>query len=73
MNPLGIQSDPQLADWNTYSQMLLSDQLSKYQGRYIVIYNGKIVADGEDPRDLRLRVSEELGVPSERLVIPFVE
>jgi hypothetical protein len=73
MNPLGIQSDPQLADWNTYFQMLLSDQLSKYQGRFIVIHNGKIVPDGEDPRDLRLRMSKEMNVPSERLVIPFVE
>jgi phenylalanine-4-hydroxylase len=69
----GILTDPQLADWNAYYQLLLSDQIKRYQGRYVVVFNGKIVADGDDPRDLRRRMSERLGVPEERLVIPFVD
>jgi phenylalanine-4-hydroxylase len=69
----GILTDPQLADWNAYYQLLLSDQIKPYQGRYVVVFNGKIVADGDDPRDLRQRMSERLGVPGERLVIPFVD
>jgi len=62
-----------LADWKTYFELLKSDQLEKYRGRYIVVHNGKIVADGENLRELRGRMSEQLRVPSERLVIPFVE
>jgi phenylalanine-4-hydroxylase len=69
----GIQPDPQLADWNAYFQLLACDQLSQYRGRYIVLYNGQVVAEGEDPSELRRRISQRLGIPGERLVIPFVE
>jgi phenylalanine-4-hydroxylase len=67
------ENDAQLADWNTYYRLLLSDKLRQYRGSHITIYNGKILAQGHDPAELRARVSEELGVPPERLVIPFVD
>jgi phenylalanine-4-hydroxylase len=69
----GIQLDPQLADWNIYFQLLQSNQLEGYRGRHIVLHNGKIVAEGLDPTELRRRISKQLGVGPERLVIPFIE
>src|SRR6266851_6894084 len=45
----GIEVDPQLGDWNIYFELLRADRLEKYRGRHIVLYNGRIVADGSDP------------------------
>jgi hypothetical protein len=46
-------SDPVLADWNAYYQLLLTGKLKEYSGRFIVVYQGKVVAAGEDPAKLR--------------------
>ncbi len=73
MDRFDIQSDPQLTDWNAYFQLLQSEKMRVYSGRFVVIFEGKVVADGKVSKDLRARMSEELGVPSERLVIPYVE
>src|SRR5260370_30137730 len=42
----GIEVDPQLADWNTYFELLKADRLEQYRVRHIVVYNGKILSDG---------------------------
>jgi len=73
MDRFDIQSDPQLTDWNAYFQLLQSEKMRVYSGRFVVIFEGKFVADGKVSKDLRARMSEELRVPSERLVIPYVE
>jgi len=73
MDRFDIQSDPQLTDWNAYFQLLQSEKMRVYSGRFVVIFEGKVVADGKVSKDLRARMSEELGLPSERLVIPYVE
>jgi len=64
---------PELADWNAYYQLLRAGQLENYCDRFVVVFNGNVVAAGDDPEQLRQQASEHLGVPGERLVIPFVD
>jgi hypothetical protein len=68
-----ISSKPELADWVAYFNQLASGQLDKFAGRFIVMFQGKVVASGEDPEELRLHMAQQLNVEPGGLVIPFVE
>jgi hypothetical protein len=69
--PLAEAQD--LPDWDAYFHLLLSGQLERYRGKFVVVLNGAIVAEGDDPEQLRRRNAQDLQVPAERLVIAFVE
>ena len=45
--------DQALKDWDTYYKMLLAGRLNKYAGEFIVIHQGKLIANGADPDALR--------------------
>jgi phenylalanine-4-hydroxylase len=73
LDPSSTWANAQLRDWNTFYQLLRAGQLRRYRGKYVVVFNNKIVAEGDDPRELRRCWSERLGAAPERLVIPFVD
>lgn len=66
-------SDPVLEDWNAYFQLLFSGQLQEHRGEFIVVYQGRVVAAGADPEELRSNQSSHLGVEKDRLVVSFVD
>src|SRR5437016_1919842 len=75
-SPPDIRPTPaelELLDWNAYYDMLSSGQLRAYGGKYVVVFRGKVVAAGDDPRELRRQVAEKERLAPESIVIPFVD
>ena len=78
-NPLSLstgtnsltESDKQLDDWNTYYQLLLTGQLSQYGGKFVVVHNGKVVAQGCDLDELRGNTAKLLGIAGSQSGDPF--
>ena len=68
-----IAQDPGLEDWDAYFQLLLSGRLKEYGGRFIALYQGRVVATGDDPEQLRTEQAKKLNVNEGTLVIPFVD
>jgi AbrB family looped-hinge helix DNA binding protein len=66
-------ADPVLQDWHAYHCMLTSGQLDSFSGKYVVIYEGKLVASGTDLDALEKQALKLLNVPRERLVAPYVD
>jgi Family of unknown function (DUF5678) len=65
--------ESELHDWNTYYQLLQSGKLTCHRGKYVAVSGGEVVAVGDDPRELRLQVSQKEGVAAERVVVVFVD
>jgi len=61
-----------LADWHIYFQLLQAGKLDKYFGKYIVIFKGEVVAEGNDPTQLRREAAQQFSVDEERLVVTFI-
>ena len=67
------EADRALCDWNAYYELLRGGNLRQYANQHIVVRDGRVVACGSDPNDLRANVSALLGIEPVYLVIPFVE
>jgi hypothetical protein len=67
------QEDRVVEDWSAYYRLLLTGRLKVYGGRFIVVHQGQVVADGDDAEQLRSKLSKQLGVAEDMLVIPFVD
>lgn len=67
------QDDLVVEDWSAYYRLLLAGRLKCYGGRFIVVYQGQVMADGDDAEQLRSKLSKQLGVAEDKLVIPFVD
>jgi hypothetical protein len=52
---------------------LLAGHLNGYGGRFVVVHQGRVVAEGVDAEQLRSKLSQQLGVAAESLVIPYVD
>ena len=47
--PPGPMPDQEINDWDVFYQLLLSSKLNQHGGEFVVIHQGKIVANGADP------------------------
>jgi bifunctional DNA-binding transcriptional regulator/antitoxin component of YhaV-PrlF toxin-antitoxin module len=73
LKPRPSPPDPTMADWQAYYAMLTSGQLNPYSGKHVVIFEGKMIAAGDDPETLQARMIKELKIPMERLVVAYVD
>ena len=73
--PPAVQSttDPELADWNAYYELLLAGRLREYGGEFIAVHDGNVIGHGADADALRTSIAKQLGIASDRLVVPFVD
>jgi hypothetical protein len=71
--PSDPMSEQEIEDWDTFYQLLLRGELKNYGGEFIVVHQGKIVAHGADPEELRQQTAQQLRIVGANLVIPFVD
>ena len=69
----GPMPHQEIGDWDAFYQLLLSGKLNHHGGQFVVIHQGKIVAHGADPEELRKRTAQELNIAGANLVVPFVD
>jgi Family of unknown function (DUF5678) len=71
--PPGPMPDQEINDWDVFYQLLLSSKLNQHGGEFVVIHQGKIVAHGADPEELRKMTAQQLKIGSTNLVVAFVD
>jgi hypothetical protein len=63
----------ELDDWNAYYRLLMAGQLNGYGGKFVVVYQGLVVAQGPDSEVLRNDIAARFGVEGHKLVVAFVD
>jgi hypothetical protein len=51
----------------------MAGQLNGYGGKFVVVYEGAVIAQGTDPEALRNGIAARFGVEPHKLVVAFVD
>lgn len=66
-------SDPELANWAAFFELLFHGELDELRGRFVAVFDGEVVGSGNDPDRLRHRMAAELSANPAHLVVAFVD
>src|SRR4051794_31850551 len=61
-----------LDDWNWLFDEYESGRLEPYLGKYVAVFEKKVLGGGDDPEALRQEFGTKLGVDPDRFVVMFI-